>query len=138
MNALLDKDHILSNSAPFIKRCGIYFLVKDDEIIYIGQSINIPARLAQHVNKHFDRVFVLECSQSELNTVERIYLNHFRPRLNGFRIRKAKQKGVWVNTPMDKDLVRKLDEMVAENGATRSGLIRWLVEKEYSKRKEVK
>ena len=43
-----------------------------------------------------------------------------------------------MNTLADKDLARKLDEMVAENASTKAGFIRWLVEKEYSKRKEVK
>jgi hypothetical protein len=45
---------------PESKRTGVYFLVGDDpenldrEIVYIGETDNIYARLTSHKNKHFD------------------------------------------------------------------------------------
>jgi hypothetical protein len=82
--AKLDKDYILSNSIPALPLCGIYFLIKDDEIVYIGQSIHIPHRLKNHKRdkKPFDKVFFIECKRRELDRLERMLIRQYTPRLN--------------------------------------------------------
>ncbi len=45
---------------------------------------------------------------------------------------------VWVNTLLEKNLVEKLDEMVAENGSDRAKFVRLLISNEYEKRKKVR
>ncbi len=45
---------------------------------------------------------------------------------------------VWVNTLMEKKLVEKLDEMVAENGSDRAKFVRLLISNEYENRKKVR
>ena len=61
----------------------IYFLVKEENIMYVGQSINLPARLVQHQNnKDYDRVFYLPVPQSDLNRVERDFIKTLDPPLN--------------------------------------------------------
>ena len=42
---------------------------------------------------------------------------------------------IWVNTLMDKEDVKKLDEMVKDNGSTRAAFIRLLIDREYEERK---
>jgi hypothetical protein len=80
----LDKDYILSNSLPVYPQCGIYFLIQDDEIVYIGQSIHIPNRLHSHQkkNRQFERVFFVECKEEDLDEIERQYIRKFSPKLN--------------------------------------------------------
>lgn len=45
---------------------------------------------------------------------------------------------IWVNTLMEKEDVKKLDEMVKDNGSTRAAFIRLLVDREYEQRKHMK
>jgi hypothetical protein len=85
MNAdALDKEYIISNSVPALPLCGIYFLIKDNEIVYVGQSIHIPRRLKTHKRdqKSFDKVFFVECKRKELDCLERKYIRKFVPKLN--------------------------------------------------------
>ena len=45
---------------------------------------------------------------------------------------------IWVNTLMDKEDVKKLDEMVEENGSTRAAFVRLLIDREYDERQRSK
>ena len=81
--ALLDKDHILKNSLPIFPKCGIYFLIKDSEIVYVGKSTHMPNRVKTHqLAKDFDRVFFISCSKWDLTSLEREYIQKFDPVLN--------------------------------------------------------
>ncbi len=62
----------------------IYFLCKENRIVYIGQSINIGMRIAQHVlNKNFDRVFYMDVKKEDLNKVESELIEYYEPEYNG-------------------------------------------------------
>lgn len=80
----LDRDYILSKSFPVFPQCGIYFLIQDDEIVYIGQSVHIPNRLKTHQGgeKVFNKVFFVECSGNDLDELEKHYIRSFTPKLN--------------------------------------------------------
>lgn len=83
-HSLLPKDVIIAKSKEDKGiACGIYFLIKDDEIVYIGQSVNIASRLSQHTNKDFDRMSFILCNKSELNILETLYILAYQPKLNG-------------------------------------------------------
>ena len=47
-------DEILRASEPHRTLCGVYFLIKDDVVVYVGQSIDVDSRLATHKRKHVD------------------------------------------------------------------------------------
>tara|TARA_X000001036_G_C20140235_1_gene586998 strand:- start:107 stop:472 length:366 start_codon:yes stop_codon:yes gene_type:complete len=69
---------------PIKKRSGVYFLFDGDELIYIGQTINEYQRVAGHFNdKIFDSYTFMPCLKEELNTIESVYIDHFKPKLNG-------------------------------------------------------
>lgn len=79
----LDKEYVVSKSIPIFPKCGIYFLIKDSEIVYVGQSIHIHGRVKTHQkDKEFDRVFFVGCTRDELNQLEAKYIRQFEPRLN--------------------------------------------------------
>lgn len=63
-------------------KCGIYFLIKDGEIKYVGQSVNIEARITSHKPRRFERWHWIPCSREELNALERAYINAFMPAWN--------------------------------------------------------
>jgi len=78
-------DSLLDN--PSIKKlssfCGIYFLIHNDDIVYIGQSIDIPNRIRQHRGHYpFDKVHYLEVNKNELTRIEKEYILKYTPRYN--------------------------------------------------------
>lgn len=83
--ALLRSDEILiaseSCSSP---KCGVYFLIHDGQIMYVGQSVNIDGRLGGHrlMRRNFDRYHWIACAREELNALERAYIDAFLPPWN--------------------------------------------------------
>jgi len=66
--------------------CGIYFLICQSEVVYIGQSVEMVGRIRGHIYarvKAFTRVLFIECDEVELDRVETTLILHFKPRYNG-------------------------------------------------------
>jgi hypothetical protein len=79
---LLDAASIGRKALIYEHVCGVYFLLRQDTIVYVGQSINVLTRIADHKRegiKNFDRIFVVQCSAVELNHLEALYIDKFRP-----------------------------------------------------------
>ena len=79
-------------------RCGVYFLCKGDEVVYVGQSTNVIQRVASHMaevsnpkidptapimRKKFDRAFFLKCETGDLDRLEGAFIRIFEPKANG-------------------------------------------------------
>lgn len=92
--------------------CGIYAILYNDEVIYVGQSINIRSRLASHTNKarineyakrdqnnkntqlklefytliqeHMNEIqfLYIPCDKKELDKYEEYYINKYKPKYN--------------------------------------------------------
>lgn len=111
---LLTKEELLENSfdANHSKLCGIYFLIKNNEIIYIGQSVNILQRLFEHrVKKPHERFSYIECEVDKLNLLESLYIHKFNPVGNGKNSNKYGAYG-GVHSPIPiKDLMPILIEL---------------------------
>lgn len=61
----------------------VYFLILKDEIIYVGQTTNLPTRIAQHRNsKDFDYVLWFRVAMDSLKFVEADLIAELRPKLN--------------------------------------------------------
>lgn len=68
---------------PFANQPAIYCLVSGKDLVYIGQTMAITARLSQHLkNKAFDRVALFQFPQADLLWVEGINIMHHMPPLN--------------------------------------------------------
>lgn len=82
----VSKDTILSLDCCLLRISGVYFLIADDEIVYVGESENIIVRISQHIQsdkgKIFDRWCWLQVPAEERRKVERAYITRFNPRLN--------------------------------------------------------
>lgn len=63
--------------------CGVvYFLLKSNEVIYIGATETV-SRVAQHrKEKDFDTIVFMPCKQSIHFALERALIKHFKPPLN--------------------------------------------------------
>ena len=80
-----DKNAILKNSEPveiLKNRFYIYFLIRENEIVYIGQTDNFVTRLKNHQKRiTFDRYSVqhLECTPGEVKLIESQLILHHKP-----------------------------------------------------------
>lgn len=81
--ALLPPEEIAKAAMPWRNATGVYFLLIGDEVVYVGQSVNIYARLSSHHIRNFDRFAFVLCSVEMLDRLESLYIHCLRPRLNG-------------------------------------------------------
>lgn len=83
---LLTEAEIVASSESLADCCGVYFLVKEGAVVYVGQSVNVHARIAQHrQQKEFDRFGFVPCDESALDVLESLYIHVLRPTLNGMQ-----------------------------------------------------
>ena len=64
---------------------GVYFLFRDNSVVYVGQSTHVPRRIAQHIRAgrmQFDRVSVLPTETKNLLRVEADYIRELTPEYN--------------------------------------------------------
>jgi hypothetical protein len=81
----LSAEYILGLAKPVKKTCGVYFLMLEREIVYVGQSTNCNLRIGNHLldgQKAFDSYFVVECPTNRLDEMEAKYIVKFRPKHN--------------------------------------------------------
>ena len=67
---------------PLIKGSLIYFLVKNNEVVYVGQTKNGLYRPFSHYNKDFDKVYVKKCRTVDLDVIEDYYILKYKPIYN--------------------------------------------------------
>lgn len=62
----------------------IYFLIKDDEVVYVGKSTGYKSRIKSHLQtKDFDSYFSLKVHDYEFDYLELYYIDKFQPFYNG-------------------------------------------------------
>lgn len=89
--------------------CGVYFLCRRGEVVYVGQSINVHARIYQHQGiKDFDSVFYICVPPDELDNWEGAFIRLLNPQQNGG----AEGKKVGPTTRLNLELVKKSMESV--------------------------
>lgn len=61
----------------------IYFLLQDDEVVYVGQTKRGLARVYHHMrDKRFNKIYIIECDISELDYWETFYMFKYKPIYN--------------------------------------------------------
>ncbi len=86
-NSLTSYEYISQNAAKHIplERDGhIYYLFNNKQLIYIGQSIILPARIGTHMSNgiEFDSMYCEKVDRDFLLTKERLYIHRDMPFLN--------------------------------------------------------
>lgn len=64
---------------------GVYFLVLQSKVVYVGQSRQPRARVSFHTQegtKKFDDAWIRYCDPSELDTLESMFIHQLRPEYN--------------------------------------------------------
>ena len=65
--------------------CGVYLLMRDGAVVYIGQSKNVYSRIASHMKAasfEFDAFEIEVCAPEELLTEEARLIDKHMPREN--------------------------------------------------------
>jgi hypothetical protein len=79
-----DMEEVLEAAVPYRQGSGVYFLIKDKEVIYVGQSLDVFHRMARHKrdSREFDSFAYIECEPERLDELEAAYITAFVPFLN--------------------------------------------------------
>jgi hypothetical protein len=65
--------------------CGVYFLCDRGDVVYVGKSVNVIARVATHATerrKDFGAAFFLPAPPSEIDGLEAEYAKLLKPKYN--------------------------------------------------------
>jgi hypothetical protein len=88
----LDLARLRPEPKPFI-----YFLAYDDEIVYVGQTLDVQARVRIHLQdkricgpKEFNRVFFVEVDESDLDAYEGALIRALNPK---YSLRAPRDRG---------------------------------------------
>jgi len=64
----------------WIEPC-VYFLLLDNEVVYVGQSTSLPGRATQHRDdKEFNRVLYMSVPKDRLDEIERKFIKELKPK----------------------------------------------------------
>lgn len=69
-------------SIPICYKSFIYFLIKDNDVVYVGQTKNNLTRPFSHKDKDFNRIEILLCEENELDLIENKYILKYQPIYN--------------------------------------------------------
>jgi hypothetical protein len=81
--SLMREEDIIKHAMSFEKAIGIYFLIENNKIVYVGQSVNVFSRITNHWDKKFDSYAWIPCEKNMLNKLESLYIYFLSPPLNG-------------------------------------------------------
>lgn len=73
-----DNDRAIEIKSP----CFIYFLLKDQEVVYVGQTITGLSRPFKHKNKDYDTVKIIYGDKDKLDMMEDHYITKYDPIYN--------------------------------------------------------
>tara|TARA_R100000654_G_scaffold70892_1_gene101440 strand:- start:743 stop:1462 length:720 start_codon:yes stop_codon:yes gene_type:complete len=82
---LLEKE-LVANSELYDSACGVYFLIHKNNVVYVGQSVNVFGRIhthAQEGHKNFDAYTYIPCNKKQLDVLESLYIHALAPKLQG-------------------------------------------------------
>jgi hypothetical protein len=67
---------------PNYKNSFIYFLLKNNEVVYVGQTKKGISRPFAHTNKDYDSIRIMYCKNDELDYFEDKYITKYKPIYN--------------------------------------------------------
>ena len=95
--------------------CGVYFLMSEDEVVYIGSSIDVHSRVRTHFKNigYISKVYILPLNDIETSREkESLLIKHFKPTLNFTDNSNAKRKKPSKITESHQD---KLNRVLSES-----------------------
>lgn len=69
-------------TVPRYQECFVYFLLYEDEVVYVGKTNNGLARPLAHRDKIYDEIKIIYCKANELDLTEDKYIQKYKPIYN--------------------------------------------------------
>ena len=80
---IVEKEYLLNNLKERQESlCGIYFLLKNKEVVYVGQTTNFHQRIGAHKEKDYDSYCFVKVEQNELDKAEIENIMLYKPIYN--------------------------------------------------------
>lgn len=78
------KTDVLEAALPTTKPSGVYFLIREREVVYVGQSLDVLNRISRHRRdgRKFDAFSYIECDVADMDSLEVLYIKAFVPAEN--------------------------------------------------------
>lgn len=78
------RHEIVESAMPMSLVPCIYFLVRDGEVVYVGQTTNLAARLYKHRQRgvDFDSFAQMPCPAEDMDRLEADYIDALLPEMN--------------------------------------------------------
>ena len=83
-NFIINLHDIILKKTPLdkINTTGVYFLIKDKQIVYVGKTENGISRIFVHKDKDFDSYSFFNVARSDLDWIESVNIIHYKPTYN--------------------------------------------------------
>ena len=66
----------------YIPKIFVYFLLDNDEVVYVGKTTPGLARVYAHKDKNYNKVYIILCDVTELDFTENKYIAKYLPKYN--------------------------------------------------------
>lgn len=76
------EENKIAKTIELYENVFVYFLLKNNEVVYVGQTKKGTSRINAHTNKDFDKVKVIYCKIGELDKLEDFYIKKYNPKYN--------------------------------------------------------
>ncbi len=63
----------------------VYFLVEEEEVVYVGQTIDLAYRIRSHVTEariRFNKVYWIPCLHEDMAVIEAAFIGTLKPKFN--------------------------------------------------------
>lgn len=82
-SSISTSSQIVEAALPLHLSTGIFFLIKDAKIVYIGQSMQLQKVIEQYFNNNkFDHINVIACPSQNLDKYQAHFVEMYQPVLN--------------------------------------------------------
>lgn len=78
-------EKVVSNKINLVKNMTIYFLIKGNEVVYVGRTKRFYDRILSHTqgDKEFDSYYIIQIYDESLYVdLERYFIFKYKPRYN--------------------------------------------------------
>lgn len=100
------RPYLLVEERDLMESPGVYFLIKDNETVYIGQSVRPSTRLYEHYgnpSKKFDHAIVIAVERDDLSLLEGALIRKYRPPLNGSTVTQNQKRNLGARGDSSRD-----------------------------------
>ena len=111
---------------------GVYFLIRQKVVVYVGRTKNLDQRLLGHTNKQYDDVRFFPCPESKLSYYENRWIARFKPEYNAKAGRpKHQDPKNPVASYLRQSVINELRKIADEDKRSISTMIEIAVEEKY-------